>query len=156
LGWVHWFGYFRLKYESTGFCPFLLLYWQEAVLPTDVALGKNPEKYSGVGNSSDRVGTLTTKLSAIREKVKKRMAIVRSKQKKQYDRRHRRVKFVVGHPVLVYHPIRKKKTHDKVSTSLFRPLPYIRSSKRPQLYRGAVVRKKEESRFLSCVSSKAV
>ncbi|KZR99859.1 Uncharacterized protein APZ42_004115 [Daphnia magna] len=64
------FAYNTSRQESTGFSPFFLLYGREAVLPIDVALENNPEKDLDVGDSSDRARTLTTNLSAIREKVK--------------------------------------------------------------------------------------
>jgi hypothetical protein len=96
------------------------------VLPIDVALGNNPEKDLDVVDSSDRVRTLTTKLSAIREKVKKRMAIVNSRQKKRYDHHRRQVKFAVGNPVLVYRPIRKKGRAKKLLHRYFGPYRIVR------------------------------
>ncbi|KZS10738.1 Uncharacterized protein APZ42_024709 [Daphnia magna] len=114
------------RQESTWFSPFFLLYGREAVLPIDVALGNNPEKDLDVGDYSDRARTLTTNLSAIREKVKKRMAIVQSRQKKRYDRRRRQVKFTVGDPVLVYRPIQKKGRATKFLHRYFGPYRIVR------------------------------
>ncbi|KAI9556842.1 pol polyprotein [Daphnia sinensis] len=120
------FAYNTSRQESTGFSPFFLLYGREAVLPIDVALGNNPEKNLDVGDLSDYARTLTTNLSAIREKVKKRMAIVQSRQKKRYDRRRRQVKFTVGDPVLVYRPIRKKGRTTKFLHRYFGPYRIVR------------------------------
>jgi hypothetical protein len=121
------FAYNTSRQESTGSSPFLILYGREAVLPIDFALGNNPEKDLDVGDSSDRARTLTTnKLSAIREKVKKRMAIVKSRQKKRHDRRRRQVKFAVGDPVLVYRPIRKKGRTTKFLHRYFGPYRIVR------------------------------
>lgn len=91
------------------------------MLPIDVALGNNPGKDLGDDDSTNRVSTLTSKLSTIRDKVKKRMAVVQSKQKKRYDRRRRQAEFAVGDPVLVFRPIRKKGRTTKFLHRYFGP-----------------------------------
>jgi hypothetical protein len=75
------FAYNTSRQETTGYSPFYLLYGWEAVLPIDVALGNNPDLGLDDGDPSDRVRTLTAKLSQIREEVKGRMAAIQIKQK---------------------------------------------------------------------------
>ncbi len=96
------------------------------MLPIDVALGNNPGKDLGDDDSTNRVSTLTSKLSTIRDKVKKRMAVVQSKQKKRYDRRRRQAEFAVGDPVLVFRPIRKKGRTTKFLHRYFGPYRIVR------------------------------
>ena len=57
------FAYNTSRQETTGYSPFYLLYGREAVLPIDVALGNNPDLGLDDGDPSDRVRTLTAKLS---------------------------------------------------------------------------------------------
>ncbi len=114
------------RQESTGFSPLYLLYGQEAVLPVDVALGNNPEMNNGNDGPSARVRQLTSELPTIRDEVKRRLALIQSKQKTRYDRRRRSVNFAVGDLVLVYCPIRKKGRSTKFLHRYFGPYKIVR------------------------------
>jgi hypothetical protein len=120
------FAYNTSRQETTGYSPFYLLYGREAVLPIDVALGNNPDLGLDDGDPSDRVRTLTVKLSQIREEVKGRMAAIKIKQKKRYDRWRRQASFAEGDLVLVYRPIRKKGRATKFLHRYFGPYRIVR------------------------------
>lgn len=96
-----------------------------AVLPIDVALGNNPD-VSFSSDSSNRVRHLTSRPSAIREGVKRRLFIIQEKQKRRFDCRRRYVSYEVGDLVLVYRPIKKKVRTTKFLHRYFGPHTIVR------------------------------
>lgn len=67
------FAYNSSKQESTGLSPFFILYGREPYLPIDVALGNDPDPFSGASNLVAYAQDLVSRLPVMREMVKRRL-----------------------------------------------------------------------------------
>lgn len=102
-----------------------MLYGREALLPIDIALGNNPNPIA-LDESTENVQQFVSRLSNIREIVKRRLLAVQNRQKHRYDKRRQSKTYQVGDQVLVFRPIRKKGRSEKLLHRYYGPYRIIK------------------------------
>jgi hypothetical protein len=113
--------------ESTGYTPFYLMYGREAILPSDIALGTDPNGEFCVGEDKlSYVDRLQKTMSEAKGWVRLRMDAVKKRQKEMYDNGRREVSYKEGDLVLIYRPIRKVGKSDKLLHRWLGPFQVIR------------------------------
>jgi hypothetical protein len=80
------------------------------MLPIDLELGANTNPRLVMSRTAPDYAThVVTELEKARALVHTRLGVAQDNQRRQYDGRHRELKFKVGDQVLVYKPFRKVK-----------------------------------------------
>ena len=105
------FAYNTAKSESTQFSPFFLMFGRDPRLPLDVSYDL-PKSFA---DDFDK------RFTEARELVKHNLMESRLKQKQQYDKKHRDVKFEIGQKVLIYSKIRKVGLSSKLLNLYYGP-----------------------------------
>jgi hypothetical protein len=105
------FAYNTSVQSSTKLSPFMVLYGRDVRLPLDVTSG---EPANRVENPISYAKQLSETMPKIWNIVKKNIEKAQNKQKIQYDKKHRDVKYDKGMLVWVYKPARKRGLTDKL------------------------------------------
>ena len=105
------FAYNCSKYSSTGFSPFYLLYKEMPVFPSDLNIGNVPNVYR---DKHQYLKAIMDVRPRVREKVVPAINKASERQAMNYDKKRRAVDYQVGGSVLVFSPIRKVGSSEKL------------------------------------------
>lgn len=99
-------AYRSSEHESTGFTPCMMMFGREAELPVDLVYGLPP--IQDPFTHTEYVVRLSERLDKINKLASNQMALVRERQKRQYDIKINKTQYPVGSLVWLHDPTTKK------------------------------------------------